>query len=335
MLDDAYHCSIKNYRFDYSSIPTNLSTKNIEMTLNVDGSGNNLELSGNFCFAPDLLRYCSSSINVRKLFMNCGPSYHTYAKSDLVRYGSNTPVEHYGLKGRLVPYLFKPVATISNISNMFTHCKFVGSYIKDLEITDESGDRTTISYAYPIPESFVKYLNGRNLDMSNTFMGWYFPANTNLNVFKKESNCTYTVVNTFKWPLFSNRICTDATATTSAYVDYPATEVTGIFNDGSGYIRASNVAGVFNLSQQDSDNESNTNLVRNQSVKFGGIFATGGYTIGTDTYCFAGYTDPAVAHGNYPGIDGAIRFGNKTVRYGGENDKLYRNYVVYKDKSLY
>jgi hypothetical protein len=335
MLDDAYNCITRNHRVDYSSVISDFSTKNIEMTLNVDGNGHDLILNGNFCYAPDLLRYCSSSVNVKKLFMNCGPTYHTYAKSDSIRYGSNSPVSHYGLKGRLVPYTFKTAATISNISNMFTHCKFIGSYIKEFETTDSNGNPTTIPYAYPIPESFVKYLTNRNLDMTNTFMGWYFPANTNLDVFRKNTSCTYTLLNTFKWPLFSNRLCDNGGVVNEAYVGYPATFVSGIFNDGDGHIRAGNVGGIFNLSQQDSDNESNTNLVRNQSVKFNDVFAMGGYTIGTDTYCFAGYTDPSKEHGMYPGVEGATRFGNKTVRYGGENDKLYRNYVVYKDKPLY
>lgn len=309
MMDDGYGCNNKNYRMCRSVL--NLNYPHLEMDLG--GKSTALELTGKFCFAPDLLRYCSPTANIKSLFANCGPRYHKYSKSDSIRYGSDAQVQYYGLKGRLVPYLLKPVSTISSMSGMFTNCKFICSYTKDN--INEDGSVTT--YAYPIPESFMQYLSARQIDLTNTFSGWYYPANTNLNVFKRNNTVVYKLINAFKWPLFSNRICTVNGNVAEAYVNFPASIISGIFNDGTGYTRAGEVGGVFNLSEQDSDNESNTNLVRNQSVQFSSIFNQTGYTLGTDSYCFAGYTEPSVEEG--------LRFPSKSVR----TDKDYRNYVVY------
>jgi hypothetical protein len=322
MLDDAYKCPTNNTRLCRSMIASSSSDlTNLEMNMATSGSyGATLELTGRFCFAPDLMRYCNSDVNVKKLFNFCGPQFHTYNKCDSVRYGKNAQVEHYGLKGRLVPYLFKPNPSIANLSNVFTHCKFVGSYVKDY--TDETG---TKSYAYPIPESFIKYLTSKNLDLTETFMGWYFPANTNLNVFKNDIPVTYNLNSTFQWPLFSNRICTSGAIDKKSFVNFPATEVYGIFNDDGGYVRASSVKKVFNCSQSETNKETSTSLVRNQSVRFSGVFSTTGYTMGTDTYCFAGYTNPLAES-----ADWGIRFPSKSVR----TDEEFRNYIEYAGELL-
>lgn len=300
MLDDAYGCVIRNYRIsrsdgqaygvDSKDYP-NLEMKIQEGDNESSGKGVSLTLSGKFCFAPDLLRYCITNPSLGSLFSYCGPKAHTYTYCDSTRYGTSlkTPTGlFYGLKGRLVPYMFKPVSGLTSLKNMFMYCKFISSYVKTT--TDEQGN--TITNAYPIPESLMKYFTSQNINLSNAFAGWYFPAYSNLDVFRVSRNVTYTLEGTFQWPLFSNRLCTENGITQDCYVPFPATKVENIFNDGDGYVRAASVNSVFNAQESPGMNENTTTTERNSSVQFNSVFAIGGYTGGTDMYCFAGYTDP-------------------------------------------
>ena len=318
MLDDAYGCTIENKRIS-RTLGQNLGQgvnaslyPNLEMDMSVNGNATTLELSGKFICAPDLLKYCNTNPNVENLFNYCGPKAHLYSKSDKLRYGDNAPTLFYGLKGRLVPYLLKPVPKLSSLKNMFTYCKFISSYIKSDSV-------------YPIPESFVQYLTYPTVNFTRTFAGWYFPAKTNLDVFKVSRNVTYTLDSTFEHPLFSNRICTSKDITKDDYIDYPATQVYGIFNDGTGYTKAGNIRGVFCTQEARSTEEKSTNTVRNQSVQFSGVFAQGSYTGGTDEYCFAGYTDPKKENSSW-----SDRFLSKSVNQSSDS----RNYVVYSGPGL-
>lgn len=312
MLDDAYECVVENKRISRtipqgSEVDT-LAYPNIEMDMSINGNASTLELTGRFICAPDLLKYCSNNPNVRNLFNYCGPKSHKYAYCDTIRYGSEATTFHYGLKGRLVPYLLKPVPGLMSLNGMFVNCKFIGSYIKNDKV-------------YPIPESFVKYLTSQAVDLTKTFSGWYYPAHTNLDVFKVTRNVSYTLTSTFEFPLFSNRICTSDNVYPESYVAYPATEVYGIFNDGTGYTKAGTIDGVFNAQESRGSNETSTTTIRNQSVRFSGVFAQGGYTGGTDMYCFSGYTDPTSENPIW-----GTRFPAKSVN---TNDEIYRNYIVY------
>ena len=91
---------IKGIRINKANISSNEKYPNLEM-----GMGSNLTISGKFCYAPDLLRYCSPTVSVNNLFNACGPSKHSFKKSE-DRYKDISIITHYGLKGRLVPYTF-------------------------------------------------------------------------------------------------------------------------------------------------------------------------------------------------------------------------------------
>lgn len=126
----------------------------------------NMSASGNYCAPPDLLRYCTSDCKIEGLFMNSG----------LIgwrsRYSNGFKIHEFGLKGRLCPYMLKPVRNTKNIDNLFKGCKSLSYYI----------DETNTSYM--IPKNFFDYTP--NIEsMKNTFSEMLFPENVDIKVFDK------------------------------------------------------------------------------------------------------------------------------------------------------
>lgn len=120
----------------------------------------------NFCCAPDLLRYCSnvSSLEIQNLFKDSGS----------LAYNSNVDVKIIygrGLKGRIPPYLLKPVSAVTNISYMFYGCRALTCYniLEDYK-------------SYLIPRDFFKYATKVN-NLEGAFAGMRFPSTIDLAVF--------------------------------------------------------------------------------------------------------------------------------------------------------
>ena len=111
-----------------------------------------------FCCAPDLLRYSASDCGVTSLFANSGNN----------AYGST---DHYGLKGRIPPYLLYPLRSASaiDLKCMFQNCQQLSYYI--------DGD-----YSYIVPEKMFTYCSNIAY-LTYTFRGLSFPNSINLNVF--------------------------------------------------------------------------------------------------------------------------------------------------------
>lgn len=98
-----------------------------------------------FICPPDLLRFCTKSARIQGLFAYSGTTgmNTTYHNESLYNYGGKYA---FGLKGRICPYLLKPVSDTTNVSAMFAYCKCL-SYIRDYEDNVD----------YMLPETFFSY----------------------------------------------------------------------------------------------------------------------------------------------------------------------------------
>ena len=119
-----------------------------------------------FCCAPDLLRYCTNNASTRIDYL--------FYKSGSLEYDpdvSVTTIYGKGLKGRIPPYLLKPVSAVTNISYMFYGCRGLSCYTIEED-----------NVSYLIPRDFFKYATKVN-NLEGAFAGMRFPANINLSVF--------------------------------------------------------------------------------------------------------------------------------------------------------
>lgn len=98
-----------------------------------------------FICPPDLLRFCTKSARIQGLFAYSGTTgMNTVSHNQsLYNYGGKYA---FGLKGRICPYLLKPVSDTTNVSAMFAYCKCL-SYIRDYEDNVD----------YMLPETFFSY----------------------------------------------------------------------------------------------------------------------------------------------------------------------------------
>lgn len=67
----------------------------------------------NFCAPPDLLRWCTSNASVAYMFTGAG-----HDTNGTLSYSSHLSGP-YGLKGRICPYMLKPVPNTTSIQEMF------------------------------------------------------------------------------------------------------------------------------------------------------------------------------------------------------------------------
>ena len=124
---------------------------------------------------PDLLRYCtnSSNTNVSGLFENCGLNYPKIASGYMTEQ-EGTNYFAVGLNGRLCPYMFYNIPSITNIDRMFKFCRCISCYT-------EGGEN------YLIPKTFFNY--AKNISsFVETFKGMTVQEMTNLKVFGNISN---------------------------------------------------------------------------------------------------------------------------------------------------
>lgn len=102
-----------------------------------------LNVSGNYCCPPDLLRYCTNSANISHLFAYSGVT----GWSSLWNGSNNQFSQHsFGLSGRICPYLLSPVSRTTDITRMFYSCKNLTHYTNLID-----------NEAYLIPKNFFEY----------------------------------------------------------------------------------------------------------------------------------------------------------------------------------
>lgn len=215
----------------------------------------------NFFCSPDLLRYCSnvSSLGVQNLFQNSGS----------LAYNSNVDVKIVygrGLKGRIPPYLLKPISNVTNISYMFYGCRALTCYT----ILEDSK-------SYLIPRDFFKYATKIN-NLEGAFAGMRFPSTIDLAVFN---------------PIGTGNTLNLKKIFVSSHFEDGAV-VQGIFNS----YNASGTAYAFAVIET----TSKEGVVHdaNQSVTFSNVFknySSNSYATNANySYTFAWYNKNAVTH---------------------------------------
>lgn len=125
-----------------------------------------------FATPPDLLRYCTSDAIIDKLFYGSGPEKNGDSKhtsfSQLVESGAQDNIP--GLRGRICPYMLKPLPKLKSIKGLFAYCGLLTAYKLNKE------------KAYKIPKSFF-YYTPEVTDLQEAFRNFEFPIDGTVNVF--------------------------------------------------------------------------------------------------------------------------------------------------------
>ena len=239
----------------------------------IDGSG-----VWNFLCPPDLFRYCTSNAKISGMFNGCGYNGQLQPIAQL-----DNPLE-FGIKGRICPYLLKPVSGCEDISYMFFSCKNINGYYDN---NDE---------VYLIPKTFLTYTPKiTNLSYAFGEMNWpWVNVDVNgtgvgvkkfckLNIFDTLTGYL-NVTGTFSKPLFAGGVSGDL---------FPVEDV---FIKNS----ISKAVGTFTIGTCEEEFPATTNYVHSQYVRFGpnftkkaptGMDANGEYLV---NYVYADYTSTAV-----------------------------------------
>lgn len=205
---------------------------------------------------PDLLRYCvnNSSINISYLFYNCG--YDSNGNYTFVN-PSYSETKSYGVHGRIVPYLLKPISNVTNLAYLFANCKLISYY-------------TNSNLQYVIPISFFKYAV-KVSNLSGTFSGMSYPQQVNLNVFSSLTS-SLDITLCFAFSYFNG--------TSEQKVN-----IQGIFLNKS----ISELRRAFSCNDLDASINTMSNQLKTQYVIFDGIFTKNKINQGKDLYVFDGY----------------------------------------------
>ena len=177
--------------------------------------------TNNYIAPPDLLRFCTPTCQIDMLFYQSGilPMNSGYYV------GASRNKYLYGLKGRLCPYMLKPVKNITSTKQMFTACKCI-SWVFDRLNEKE----------YWIPEDFFKYAN-KVTDLSTMFAHTIQPHKSDLeSIFVKLGN-TNNILNSselkineiFKFCYWSGVSDSDRTRLENAFVHNRIASLTDCF----------------------------------------------------------------------------------------------------------
>lgn len=258
------------WEYDGVNIPADYSGENLDdehdelviPTVSVFGGPNQGTL--NYMCAPDLFRYCNnvSSLSAVSIFSESG-----HDSNGTLGYTNHPGNTSYGIKGRICPYLLKPVPQITNISSMFKNCKQLSYY------TDDGGT------AYLIPKSFFNYTPNLTT-LTRAFQGLIFPKNISLDVFRTGANSLRPLA--VSCIFFNPRF------------DGTSSERVTIKNIFGSPLNISELSYAFSVN---SDNEPSTatipsNIKKDQYVTFDGVFNK--YSRDADTYVFDGYDGSTV-----------------------------------------
>lgn len=257
------------WEYDGVTLPSNYSGENLDEEYNEQNSidiqyCNSLSIVNNLHFlcAPDLFRYCedSASINVTGIFCDSG-----YTSNGNWAFMSPR-TENYGIKGRIPPYLLKPISQVTNISYMFRNCKLISTYT------------TTEDISYWIPKTFFSYAP-KISNLAYTFRGTTYPHNINLNVFNALTQ-TLNITGIFQYCRFNSSSSNRA-------------NISQLFADKS--ISALERAFSVNGSAQQQDDN---NMKRDQYITFSNNFTKNKIAKDADKFVFDGYRTATVIFAN-------------------------------------
>ena len=153
-------------------------------------AGSDVSGTINYCCSPDLLRFCKPDCTVSYLFADCGRQENNdkYDGGDKLATYSK-----YGLRGRIPPYLLKPLenGVNVNLSGLFKNCKLLSYYTVDGDVK------------YVIPLNLFKYCQNVS-SLHETFSGIVLPLGGTIdNIFNKINNSTLSDVSyVFYRPVF-------------------------------------------------------------------------------------------------------------------------------------
>lgn len=257
------------WEYDGVTLPSNYSGENLDEEYNEQNSidiqyCNSLSIVNNLHFlcAPDLFRYCedSASINVTGIFCDSG-----YTSNGNWAFMSPR-TENYGIKGRVPPYLLKPISQVTNISYMFRNCKLISTYT------------TTEDISYWIPKTFFSYAP-KISNLAYTFQGTTYPHNINLNVFNALTQ-TLNITGIFQYCRFNSSSSNRA-------------NISQLFANKS--ISALERAFSVNGSAQQQDDN---NMKRDQYITFSNNFTKNKIAKDADKFVFDGYRTATVIFAN-------------------------------------
>lgn len=214
----------------------------------------------NYMCAPDLLRYCRKTADVSELFAESG-----HNSNSLLSQTNHADDPTYGIKGRIPPYLLKPVESITSIYKMFSNCKQLSYY------TQDDGKQ------YIIPKSFFNYTKSLT-NLKEAFSGLVFPNKIDLNVFSNSAirNRVLSLEKVFYNPLF----ITDVNSRVVINNIFP--------------MQVATLYRAFSVNSSDSQADALNNMIRSQYVTFNGVFNSNKIAVGADTYVFDGYDNDTV-----------------------------------------
>lgn len=130
-----------------------------------------------FC-APDLLQYCrnTNQLNLEGMFAYCGGMNYI---TDITNTECTKTEDMRGIKGRIPPYLFYGLSSLSGIPSMFKGCRNLSGYDQNISIQnindgEHSGTISVIGKeTYIIPEGLFDYTPDlRNIREAFSYMTW-------------------------------------------------------------------------------------------------------------------------------------------------------------------
>lgn len=273
----------QTFIWDYDGVNLPASYTNYEF-LDEEHSNNTVQITGPngspmagtlyFCCPPDLFRYCTDNANIRGMFYCSGVRGHS------TNYGEAVEYNHFGIKGRICPYLLKPVKNITDISHMFERCKLISSY------QDVSGSST-----YKIPKTFFSYAP-KIRTLAYTFSCMMFEGTVDLGVFSVLDNLDINHI--FALPYFSG----NAT-------------IQGIFSTKT----ITNLDHCFAVVSTYANPQTESNdYIRSQNITFNNIFTSNKVTkalngsVYTDGFAFTGYSNSTIHIGTKTLDQAAAKF---------------------------
>lgn len=212
----------------------------------------------NYICAPDLFRYCNNinNLSIYNIFKECG-----YSSNYSIRWVS-PQIKDYGLKGRIVPYLLKPISNVSSIQGMFFNCSLLSPYVNKEGI------------AYVIPQTFFSYAP-KITDLSQAFYGTTYPQNINLAVFNSLTGAL-NITKIFMYCRFNGTPNNKAV-------------ISNVFQNKQ-IVALERAFSVNNSYTGQSDN----NIKRDQYVRFDSNFTKNKIAKNADQYVFDGYSSDTV-----------------------------------------
>lgn len=263
---------VNGYSDSYEYLDESHDTSGAVLIYNPQDAADFISGSLHFCCPPDLFRYCKANANIAGTFAYSGTLYH-----NPIYEAGNYSFKDFGIKGRICPYLLKPVPNTTSIANMFRQCKQLSSYFED----------NTKAKSRKIPTSFFSYAP-KVTNLSYAFSGLIFDSAIDLAVFQSVDNLD---INHIFWAPFFERSTVSALFLGKAIT---------------------NARHAFSVVGTDGDVQTDqTPLTRNQNVTFSSVFTKNKVasnrvgTLYTDSYVFAGYRSSTVQFSGTKTLDTA------------------------------